>query len=139
MPHNDLVTSLMKRRFTVNLLGEPIEIVSTTESSILPSFHHTTVGFGLPKINNNTIRATVQELGSLEKSTSVYPQTPDRSSRDCNLPRRVQPLLSPLAPEHRISQVWMVLLERGEKRELVTPVTIERQTFYPLDDTHRRA
>lgn len=72
VPHNDLVTSLMNRRFTVNLLDEPIESVSTTASSILPSFHHTTVGFGLPKINNNAVRATVEIVDRWEDRERVF-------------------------------------------------------------------
>lgn len=48
VPHSDLVTWSMNRWFTVNLLGEPIGGVSTTASSISPSFHHVTDGLGLP-------------------------------------------------------------------------------------------
>ena len=120
VPHNDLVTSLMNRRFTVNLLGEPIESVSTTASNILPSFHHTTVGFGLPKekINNYAIRLFEKLIEKLAKEKkSVYPRRPGRSSRGCNLPKRDQPLVSPLVPERHISQVWMVLLEKRRRKK----------------------
>lgn len=47
-PHSDLVTLSINKWFSVNLLDEPIDEVSTTPSRSSPSFHHVTEGLGLP-------------------------------------------------------------------------------------------
>lgn len=127
-PHSDLVTFAMKSWFSVNLLGEPMCGVSSTPSNISPSIHHVTVGFGLPEEEREKTRL---ESRSRTRREETNLRTPGRLRRGCNLPRRVRPPLSPLAPEHRISQAWMVPLQMGlagiKKRENEKEIPFSRQ------------